>query len=359
LAGFDYRCHSARMNGSFAFRSSHSPATFLHTAKTKMKSKILALTLVAAITAACSSPSLLPDDGFVDVPGGRVAFRVVGSGSSTPVLFIHGGPGGSSCSFVSNVDGIAAERPVILYDQLGSGYSDRIEDLEELARLPRFVNEIDAIRSELDLDEVHLVGHSWGTAVALEYLLTAEPTGIKSAVFVSPIFGTDRWIADANKLVAELPAEAQKAIRLAVESGDFDSSEFKAADDLFWGKFGIRTPREHLNLEACDKQPSGDSGLYRYMWGPSEFISNGTLKDYDRIGRLQELELPVLFVTGQYDEARPETVRFFQELVESSEFKVLPDAGHVVFLDQTDMFNNALMDFFEEVESRPLVGSAK
>lgn len=318
-----------------------------------MKSKIQALILVAAVTAACSTPPLLPDDGFVDVQGGRVAFRVIGSGSSTPALFIHGGPGGSSCGFVANVGGIAADRPVILYDQLGSGYSDRIKDLEQLARLPRFVDEIDAIRSELNLDEVHLVGHSWGTAVVLEYLLTAEPTGIKSAVFLSPFFGTDRWIADANKLVAELPAEAQKAVRLAVESGDFDTSEFESANDLFWSKYGIRTPDEHLNLEPCEKKPSGDSGLYRYMWGPSEFIANGTLKDYDRIGRLQELELPVLFVTGQYDEARPETVRYFHELVQSSEFKVLPDAGHGVFLDQTDMFNNTLADFFEEVESRP------
>ena len=95
-----------------------------------MKAKILALVLVAAVTVACSKRSSLPDDGFVDVQGGRVAFRVVGRGLSTPVLWIHGGPGGSSCSYVANLNGIAAERPVILYDQLGSGYSDRIENLE-------------------------------------------------------------------------------------------------------------------------------------------------------------------------------------------------------------------------------------
>lgn len=281
-----------------------------------------------------------------------MAFRVVGSGPSTLLLFIHGGPGGSSCGFIANVDGIAVDRPVILYDQLGSGYSDRIEDLDRFARLPRFVEEIDAIRAELNLGEVHLVGHSWGTTVALEYLLTTEPTGIKSTVFVSPFFGTERWISDANDLLAELPAEAQEAVRLAVESGDFDSSDFEEANNLFWGKFGVRTPREQLNLEPCEKNPSGDSGLYRYMWGPSEFISTGTLKDYDRIGRLQDLELPVLFVTGQHDEAWPETVKFFQELVEGSEFKILPDAGHVVYLDQTDMFNSVLADFFQEVESQ-------
>ncbi|MDH3338663.1 MAG: proline iminopeptidase-family hydrolase [Gammaproteobacteria bacterium] len=316
-----------------------------------MKAKILALILVAAAVVACSTRPSLPDDGFVNVPGGRVAFRVVGSGPSTPVLIIHGGPGSSSCDFVANVDGIAADRPVILYDQLGSGYSDRIRDLERFARLPLFVEEIDAIRAELNLGEVHLVGHSWGTTVALEYLLTTEPTGIKSTVFVSPFFGTERWISDANDLLAELPAAAQEIVRLAVESGDFDSSDFEEANDLFWSKFRVRTPGEQLNLEPCEKEPSGDSGLYEYMWGPSEFISTGTLKDHDRIGRLQELDLPVLFVTGQHDEARPETVKFFQELVEGSELKILPDAAHVVYLDQTDMFNSVLAGFFEKVES--------
>lgn len=317
-----------------------------------VNAKFLVLVIIAVIVGACSRDPL-PDDGFINVPGGRIAFRVVGKGDSTPILWIHGGPGGNSCDVVDNVDGIAAGRPVILYDQLGSGYSDRIQDIEQFARLPRFVEEIVAIRSELGLDELHLVGHSWGNAVALEYLLTAEPSGIKSTVFVSPFFGTKRWIADANQLLSELPVEAQEAVAAAVQSGDFESDEFKAVNDLFLSKFGLRTPDEELSRDACDKKPSGDSGLYRYMWGPSEFVSTGTLKDYDRIGRLSELNLPVLFVTGQYDEARPETVEYYHGLVNGSKFEVLPDAGHGVYLDRTDLFNNSLVDFFAEVESRP------
>lgn len=315
-----------------------------------MKTKILILVIVTSIIGGCSTLPSLPDDGFVDVPGGRVAFRVVGGGSSTPVLFIHGGPGGSSCSFVENLNGIAATRPVILYDQLGSGYSDRIVNLERFARLPRFVEEIDAIRAELNLDEVHLVGHSWGTAVALEYLLTAEPKGVRSTVFISPYFGTDRWIADTNQLVAEMPAEVQEVISAAIASGDFDSSDFKAADELYWATYGMRTPRDELKLEPCDKKPSGYSGLYEYMWGPSEFIAIGTLKDYDRVGRLPALNLPVLFVAGQYDETSADTMEFYRQQVAGSELKILPDAGHMVHLDQTELFNKVLADFFDEVE---------
>jgi proline iminopeptidase len=317
-----------------------------------MKTRLLTLIVVAVVTVACSERSSLPDDGFINVPGGRIAFRVVGSGDPTPVLWIHGGPGGTSCSAVANVDDIAAVRPVIFYDQLGSGYSDRIQDLEQFARLPRFVEEVDAIRSELNLDELHLVGHSWGTALALEYLLTAKPSGIKSAVFVGPFFGTKRWIADANQLLGELPVEAQEAVAAAVENGNFESDEFEAANDLFLSKFGKRTPDEQLSLEPCDKEPRGDSGLYRYMWGPSEFVSTGTLKDYNRIGRLSELNLPVLFVAGRFDEARPETVEYYQGLVSGSKVQILPDAGHSVYLDQTELFNKSLVDFFREVESR-------
>lgn len=244
-----------------------------------MNKKLVALSLIIVLIGACTDSRQLPDDGFVDVPGGRVAFRVIGEGSSTPVLWIHGGPGGSSCGAVVSVPDIARNRPVIVYDQLGSGYSDRIMDLEQYAQLPRFVEEIVAIREELGLKELHLVGHSWGNAVALEYLLTKKPAGIRSVVFASPYFGTKRWIADANLLLAELPDEAQAVVAAALESGDFGSSEFAAVNDLFLDNFGRRSPDELFNRDACDKKPAGDSGLYEYMWGPTEFVATGTLKD--------------------------------------------------------------------------------
>ena len=70
---------------------------------------------------ACGTTPPLPDDGFVDVPGGRVSFRVIGKGDGIPVLMIHGGPGSTSCNYVSTLSGVAGLRPVVMYDQLGSG----------------------------------------------------------------------------------------------------------------------------------------------------------------------------------------------------------------------------------------------
>ena len=133
------------------------------------------LGLVLAITLlACGRADALPDDGFVDVPGGRIAFRVIGESEGIPVLIIHGGPGSRSCTYPSTFAGVAATRPVVMYDQLDSGHSDRMIDLKRDAVLSRFVAEVASIRAELGLREVHLVGQAWGVAVALEYLLTAD-----------------------------------------------------------------------------------------------------------------------------------------------------------------------------------------
>ena len=178
------------------------------------------LTLFACSPSAEAPDASLPDVGFVDVPGGRVAFRIMGrSTGGVPLIVIHGGPGGSSCAYPSTLTGIAAERPVVMYDQLGSGYSDRIRstDLETLAVLPRFVEEVSAIRDELGLDEVHILGHSWGGTVALEYLLAAAPTGVLSVTLVGPLIGTDRWLEDANDLVAQLSEESQAAVADATD----------------------------------------------------------------------------------------------------------------------------------------------
>ena len=263
------------------------------------------------------------------------------------------GPGGSSCSYVSTLTGIAAERPVIVYDQLGSGWSDRIpeSDLERLAVVPRFVEEVTAIRDELGLDELHILGGSWGATVALEYMLTADPTGVLSVTLAGPLIGTDEWLEDANALVAQLSDESQRAIQASLESGDFTTPEFDAANREFGSMFGRRRPRAPGDLVECAVRPEGNSGLYQYMWGPSEFISTGTLRDYDRTDRLHELDLPVLFLVGEYDEARPETVREFQAQVPGAQMVVIPDAGHGSSWDQPEAYNAAVNEFLRGVEA--------
>lgn len=141
--------------------------------------RIAVVGIVAVCLSAGTDAGLEPGEGFVDVEGGEVWYRIVGSGSATPLLLLHGGPGAPSY-YLNPMERVAADRPVIFYDQLWAGRSPAPAD-RSLWTVERFVKELAQVRAALGLDEVHILGHSWGSMLAMEYMLT-EPEGVKSLV---------------------------------------------------------------------------------------------------------------------------------------------------------------------------------
>ena len=97
-----------------------------------MRSTFQLILAVSIAAAGCSNPrdlskELKPGTGFIQVPGGRVWYRVVGTGHRTPLLVLHGGPGGSSY-YLKPIAALGNDRPVIFYDQLGGEHSDKPMD---------------------------------------------------------------------------------------------------------------------------------------------------------------------------------------------------------------------------------------
>ena len=306
----------------------------------------------AVVTLACAEPAEAPAaDGFVDVVGGRIWYQTMGTGDGTPLVVIHGGPGDRSCEYLASLTQLAESRRVIVYDQLGSGRSDRPSDTT-LWNAPRFVDEVARLRDALELDEVHILGHSWGGSVAVEYMLTRAPTGVRSLTLAGPVIDTERWIADANALRTRLPEDIQAALTAGEESEDFYSPEYLAATDSFYARFLYRTGYPRAQVPQCDGVPAFNTEVYEYMWGPTEFTATGTLLDFDRTDRLHELELPVMFIVGRYDEARPETMFEFQRLVPGSVVEIVEDAAHVSMTDQPERFNALVGEFLASVEAR-------
>ena len=113
------------------------------------------------VISACADKRLSPGEGFIDVEGGRVWYKIVGTGNEVPLLLLHGGPGAPSY-YLNPLEKVSVDRPVIFYDQLGAGRSDRPTD-ESLWRMDRFIGELVSVREALGLKEVHILGHSWGS----------------------------------------------------------------------------------------------------------------------------------------------------------------------------------------------------
>jgi proline-specific peptidase len=143
-------------------------------------------------------------EGFIPVSGYRVWYRIVGGGAdleNIPLLALHGGPGVPH-DYIENLADLASDtRRVILYDQLGCGRSDQPDDTS-LWRVERFVEELGIVRRELGLDQVHLLGQSWGGMLAIEYALT-QPRGLVSLILASTLSSMPMWVAGSEWVIFE------------------------------------------------------------------------------------------------------------------------------------------------------------
>lgn len=278
----------------------------------------------------------------VPVRGGHVYVRVNGQlrDSKPPLLMIHGGPGGSHASFLPALS-LADERAVILYDQLDCGRSAQPGDPANWT-VERFVSEIDAIREALDVDALHILGASWGGAVALEYA-ARQPKGLHSLILQGPLISTARWLDDAEALRRMLPADVQRTMRDHETAGTTNDPAYQAAVDAFYARFWRREPPPAY-LTAYEKtipQPF-NRRLYETMWGPTEFASTGTLRHYDGEPLLSRVAAPTLFLCGEFDEARPETCRRFAARMDKAKLVVVPGAAHRIQTDRTDAYVAAI-----------------
>lgn len=307
---------------------------------------LAALLALVLLSACAEQPSgLAPGEGYVDMPGGRVWYRVEGTGPGTPLILLHGGPGAPSY-YLNPLAALGDDRPVIFYDQLGAGRSDHTTDTT-LFTVPHFVAELDSLRRALGLEEFHLLGHSWGTMLGAEYAL-AHPDAVKSLVLASPALSAARWVADADSLVGTLADSLQQAIATHEAAGTFGAPEYQAAVMAYYERYLARRLPWSADVDSTFAQMG--TALYEYMWGPSEFTATGTLEDFDVTDSLSLIRVPTLFTTGEYDEAPPATVRDYASLVAGAEVAVIPGAAHLTMHDNPEENVRVVREFLRRVD---------
>ena len=307
------------------------------TRRTALAAGLATLAAPAAASTGVMLPGvrIRPDrEAMVPVPGGKAYVRINGDLSSprAPVVFVHGGPGSCHWYFL-NATSMAGERAVVLYDQLDSGRSDHPGDPANW-QTPRFVAELEAIRAALGVPRWHVVGQSWGGTVALEYAAT-RPPALASVVLQSPLVSTEVWLRDAVRLKDAMPAATRDLLYRCDTPGAAPQADCDAATDAFERAHVIRRdpPPEFAAYRAALPR-SFSADIYNYMWGRAEFTSTGTLRDYDGRPLLARLDGGrTLFMAGELDEARPETVAGFAKAVPGARFSLVPDAAHVALND--------------------------
>jgi proline-specific peptidase len=281
------------------------------------------------------------------VRGGELWYRVIGSGAGIPVVLLHGGPGLTS-HYLKSMEALSDERIVMRYDQLGSGRSDAVTDTS-LFTIARFVEQLEALRRHLALEQMHLYGHSWGATLAVEYY-RAHPGRVVSLVLASSALDFPAFIGSLRSLFEALPDSLYRAVQLRDAGLEYDAAHLRAATMEINNRHAMRRPMPPADMDSM--MMSINRPLNDHLTGTSLLTPGGTLKDYDATSFLGEITVPVLFVTGEFDFAGPDIIRYHASLTPGARLVVIPDAGHNIQWDDSPAHLNAVRSFLREIDGR-------
>jgi L-proline amide hydrolase len=292
-----------------------------------------------------SSNSPLIHEGYLDFRGHRTWYSVAGDlQSATPLLALHGGPG-STHNYFGPLNGLAEERAVVLYDQIGCGNSDHPGDIEWTVDV--FREEVDAVREQLGLERIHLLGTSWGGMLALEHVLGGAP-GIVSLVLSSTLANVDRWSAEQRLLRDALPREVVEVLERHERAGTYDDPEYERAMDVYLDRHFYRGPKPRVELERMAAGRAVD--VYRAMQGPNEWTVTGEIRGWDVRDRLKEIDVPTLVIRGRYDMCTDPIARELVDGIRDVREVVLEESSHTPVLEETDRYLAEVGAFMREAE---------
>ncbi len=291
-------------------------------------------------------------EGTIAFRGYRTWYRVVGHGEDPghlPLLALHGGPGASH-DYLEPLAAVAETgRRVIFYDQLGGGGRSDHPHAPEMWTVDLYKDELATVIRELRLERYHLFGSSWGGMLAMEHALT-QPKGLASLTIASSPASMKQWVAEANRLRAELPPDVQRTLLEHEEAGTTTDPAYQAAMLVFYRRHVCRSEpwpdcvtRTFAGIEAHPE-------VYNTMNGPSEFHVIGTIRDWDIVNRLGEIRVPTLVTSGEFDEATPAINETVHRGIHGSESVIFPDCSHMAFVEEPARYVAVLTAFLDRVE---------
>jgi proline-specific peptidase len=286
---------------------------------------------------------------------GRIPFRTFETwyravGRTEPgklaLICLHGGPGAPH-DYLEPLEAVAETgRQVVFYDQVGCGKSSEPSD-ESLWTIELFLDELRTVRDALGLEDVHILGSSWGGMLAMEYALT-RPAGLASLILASSPASIPQWIAETARLRSERPADVREVLDLHEQAGTTDDPAYEEASLVFYRRHVCRTDPWP---DCVDRTFAGlRQEVYNTMQGPNEFVVTGTLKDWDITSRLGEIDVPTLVTSGRFDECTPLIAETVRRGIPNAEWVVFEESSHMAFVEETPLYVGVVDDFLTRVE---------
>ena len=340
--------------------------------------RVIVVLMLTNLLYACNQPSIpaenpvnanTKDSANVIKTGGAKMIQVNGNynvwtkkigDGKIKILLLHGGPGFSHDYFECFEDFLPKEgMEIYYYDQLGCGNSDAPTDTS-LWTIARYVEEVEEVRKVLGLDHFYLLGHSWGSMLAMEYVYKYQQH-VKAAVLSNMTAGIKSYLPYAEELKKKYLTVGDIATYDSLDKlKAYQSPEYQ---NLLMSKLYTQTicrlPLENWPEPLMRAFKKANQSIYIQMQGVDEFHVTGNFKDWEMWDRLPGIKIPTLVIGGMYDEMNPVDMKKEGQLIPDSRTYLCPNGSHMsMYDDQQNYFTN-LIGFLKDVESNQFVADKK
>ena len=283
------------------------------------------------------------------VPVGKTSLFAREIGKGRAIIVLHGGPDFDHRYLLPELDRLSDSYRLIYYDQRGRGLSADGVQPEDVT-LTSDIEDIDRVRQHYKLDSVVLLGHSWGTVLALEYALRF-PQRVSGMVLMNPApASTEDYKQLRKEWLEKRPQD------MARRKGIADSAAYKEGDpEAVTAYYRVHFKPALARAEDYDKIITRMS---------ASFTKEGVVKaravearlmtetwfspDYDVLPKLKGLKVPTLVITGDHEFIPAGTAEHISQAIPNARIVTLKDCGHFSYMESPVAVHQEINAFFRD-----------
>jgi 3-oxoadipate enol-lactonase len=264
-----------------------------------------------------------PMMGHADVNGIKIAYGVCGSGP--PLVLIMGYRLSSLAWPLDFIEGLAERFTVVVFDNRGTGASDKPTIGYEIANMARDVR---GLLDHLEIERANILGYSMGGAIAQEFV-RQFPERVLAMVLCATMCGGARAIYASPSVIRVMreldglkPEEIARQIWRVTYSPGYLENHRELAENQMRREIAAPTP-----LHAADLQFQA-------------------FAEFDCSKALANIRAPTLVLTGDLDQLiSPQNSKFIAGLIPGATLIVIPSCGHRLMWEATEQCVGLVTEF--------------
>jgi proline iminopeptidase len=289
-----------------------------------------------AIRRALQDPASQPSPDLRTINGTSLFVKRIGRGE--PIVIVHGGPMLDHGYLVSGLAALADDYELVFYDQRLQGRSAGTVEPSSV-RLQTFVDDLEALRTSLGYERIHVLAHSWGALVAMHYAVE-HGEHLRSLILLDPTAPSSELSREEERSHARLTDEDRAAMAAIRATPEFQARRPDAIARMLRATFA---PQFH------DREALARLELYvpeDYVARSQQLAGLGSdLASFDLLEELRAVRAPVLVVYGADEPGAEVSGPRWREALPQARLLVVPEAGHFPFLEQPEALQRELRAF--------------